>query len=229
MSDAEFLGALPPQLRDLGEQLLSEVRRRWPGNLHASPSKRFVEGPDNYWTVKIQPVDGSLRITVRGEPERLSADPRLGLKADQNSYSTFKIRSVDEIPLVLEVLRNARRKTPPHLFSSEDDAKNLPQATASRPTNECMACGQQPARWLVTWPYDQKSSAGRLLRYCDRCRDERRDVLWVAMPIAMLTINPEAVLLGLYECGLVATDPEVVAEQLGLPGPWVIAAQKFLQ
>ncbi len=93
----------------------------------------------------------------------------------------------------------------------------------------CMACGHQAARWLVTWPYGQKTGPGRLLAYCDRCREERRDLLWVAMPMSLLEIDDEAVLLQLYADGLVSTDPEAVADLLGVQGRWVGAARRMLE
>lgn len=109
--DTTFLTSLTPALEPLGQQLLAEVRRRWPGELrlHAA-SKRFVESPDNYWTVKIQPRDGSLRITVRGEPSRLGAHGSLDVKRDQNGYSTFKISREADVPDVISLLSRVRRR-----------------------------------------------------------------------------------------------------------------------
>jgi hypothetical protein len=108
--DADFLAQLPPSLKELGDVLLASIRRHWMGDLRASPSGRFVETPDNFWTVKIQPRDGSLRLTVRGEPERLAAAPQLGVQQDRRGYSTFKISRVDQIPLVVDVLGRARHR-----------------------------------------------------------------------------------------------------------------------
>src|SRR5450759_3378223 len=65
---------------------------------------RFIESPGNLWTVKIQPRDGSLRLTIRGVPERLRPAARLGLKDDRPGYSTFKVRTGRDIPLAIAVL-----------------------------------------------------------------------------------------------------------------------------
>jgi hypothetical protein len=108
--DAEFLGNLPSSLRDIGGDLLAGVRKRWDGSLALSASGKFVETPDNFWTVKIQPRDVSLRLTVRGEPSRVGGVTELGVKPDMNGYSTFKIRSCDEVPIALAVLFRARRR-----------------------------------------------------------------------------------------------------------------------
>lgn len=108
--DQEFLAELPSSLRSLGSTLLAEVRKRWPGGLKSTPSGRFIETPDNFWTVKIQPRDKSLRLTVRGEPERLGGVAELGLRADRPGYSTFKVSQLDQIALALTVLTKAPRR-----------------------------------------------------------------------------------------------------------------------
>lgn len=109
--DEQFLRDLPPTLVDLGKHLLGEVRNRWPGELQYHPtSKRFVDSPDNFWTVKIQPRDGSLRLTVRGEPDRLRGDGSLDIKPDQNGYSTFKLSRTEDVPAVMALLSRVRRR-----------------------------------------------------------------------------------------------------------------------
>ena len=109
--DEHFLRDLPPALVDLGKLLLGEVRKRWPGELQYHPtSKRFVDSPDNFWTVKIQPRDGSLRLTVRGEPARLRGNGQLDIRPDQRGYSTFKLSRTDEVPEVVALLSRVRRR-----------------------------------------------------------------------------------------------------------------------
>lgn len=107
--DADFLRQLPPSLREVGTLLLNQVRERWPGELRLTPAGRFVESPDNFWTVKIQPRDGSLRITVRGAASKFPSMPALGLKDDRTGYSTFKIRTVADVAAALSVLQRVRR------------------------------------------------------------------------------------------------------------------------
>jgi hypothetical protein len=108
--DNQFLCNLPSSLRQLGTRLLSDVRKRWPGSLQSTPSGRFVDAPDNFWTVKIQPRDGSFRITVRGEPSTLHADPALNVKRDRPGYSTFKICELAQVEPTMDVLARARRR-----------------------------------------------------------------------------------------------------------------------
>jgi hypothetical protein len=106
--DQMFLAELPLDLRHLGEALLAGVRKRWPGSLDLTPSGRYVDTPDNFWTVKIQPRDKSLRLTVRGEPTKLGTFTELGLKRDRPGYSTFKVSRSEHIALALQALTRSR-------------------------------------------------------------------------------------------------------------------------
>ena len=109
--DQAFLNELPGELRAIGSALLRSVRRHYPGALRLFPkSGRYVESPDNFWTVKIQPRDGSLRITVRGIPEDFKVPAGIDLKPDQRVYSNFKIWRHDQVEAALSIIRQARKK-----------------------------------------------------------------------------------------------------------------------
>lgn len=108
--DEEYLRQLPDALREVGSELLREVRKRWPGQLQGPLSGRFVESPDNFWAVRIQPRDKSLRMTVRGEAQQFAGTEALGLKDDRRGYSTFKLTRLEELDLALSVLARARRR-----------------------------------------------------------------------------------------------------------------------
>lgn len=108
--DQRFLGELPKVLRELGETFLKEVRKHFRGSLrYYDKSGKYVETPDNFWTVRIQPRDESLRITLRGRPESFRAT-KLDLKADMTSYSAFKLASVSEISEAVSLIRQAAEK-----------------------------------------------------------------------------------------------------------------------
>lgn len=91
-----------------------------------------------------------------------------------------------------------------------------------------MRCGEDDADWLVTAPYAGGRGPGRLLAYCDGCRDEVRRDLWVAIPMCLLGDDPAATLLPLYEAGLTESNPRLIAESLLVEGPWVEQAARHL-
>jgi hypothetical protein len=109
--DARFLSSLPSQLQELGESLLSAVRAKYPGELKFyNDSGRYVETPDNFWTIKPQGRDISFRITVRGAPESFSGVRTLAPRPDRTGYSTFKIERAGQVEELIRLLGQVRRK-----------------------------------------------------------------------------------------------------------------------
>jgi len=111
-SDDAFRSALrnaPEEVRKLGESFIDEARKHFRGTLTNTKSGKFVEKPDNYWTVKIQPRDKSLAITVRGEPDKFSVTDQIELKRDRPGYSRFKIRNTNQILSAISIIRQAER------------------------------------------------------------------------------------------------------------------------
>lgn len=111
--DVKFLARLTPELKELGQALLHAIRKQFTGELVFHPaSEKFVESPDNFWTVRIQPRDRSLRVIVRGTLESLPSASRLEYKRDMGSYTAFKVSSMAQIGEAVEAIRSAaiRRK-----------------------------------------------------------------------------------------------------------------------
>ena len=108
--DKLFLSELPPEMRELGEKLLSTVRSKFPGELCYEPRfAKFDETPEIFWTIKIQPYDKSLRITVRGTPDSFTEIQGVDLKVDKFGYSAFVITRKGQIPGALEAIRQGHR------------------------------------------------------------------------------------------------------------------------
>ena len=108
--DKLFLSELPPEMRELGEKLLSTVRSKFPGELSYEPRfAKFDETPEIFWTVKIQPYDKSLRITVRGTPDSFPEIQGVDLKVDKFGYSAFVITSKGQIPSALDAITQGHR------------------------------------------------------------------------------------------------------------------------
>jgi len=106
--DARFLENLPSELRSLGEGLLSAVRSHFAGQLKFHPkSRKYVETPDNFWTVTIQPRVRALQITIRGETESFAKPRSIELKPDMGSYSAFKMRREEQLSEALAIIREA--------------------------------------------------------------------------------------------------------------------------
>jgi hypothetical protein len=92
----------------------------------------------------------------------------------------------------------------------------------------CSRCGQ-PATWLVSLPYSEQSSSGRLLVYCDACRVERAEAVAVALPLSVLAHDIDGILTWLYEEGFTLSDPRGAAAVLQVPaGSWVARAEQIL-
>jgi hypothetical protein len=109
--DSFFLSTLSPELRDFGTALLQAVRSQFPGELkYYERSGKFVESPDNFWTVRIQSRDVSFRITVRGRPESFEKPSSLDLKPDMTGYTSLKLSSAGQIEDLIKVLRQVRKK-----------------------------------------------------------------------------------------------------------------------
>ena len=111
--DDHFISSLPPKLKELGLSLLTEIRNENPnGQLVFHPnSGKYVESPNNYWTVRIQPRDESLRVTVYGLPHSFDTDSSvILLKKDMSSYSAFKVSVKQQLQEALSVIRQARMK-----------------------------------------------------------------------------------------------------------------------
>jgi hypothetical protein len=100
----EEFSRMPTALHQLGVTIVKAVQDAHPGHFQLTSSGRYIYRPNNFWTIKPQHRDGSLRITVYGTPERLSPSRGVELKADQNSYTTFKVSNPDQADSAIGVL-----------------------------------------------------------------------------------------------------------------------------
>lgn len=86
------------QLKGLAIELLTRVRKEFRGQLQYHPqSERWVESPDNFWTLRVQSEDRTLRITIRANSQRLAIPSDIRLTADRPSYVTFKIQRLSQV------------------------------------------------------------------------------------------------------------------------------------
>ena len=91
-----------------GREIIRRVRSEHPGFLDRRPrSGRHINRPENFFALKVQPRDGSLRFAVYGQPRRFEQDPELPLFADQQSYTGFKVISEAQVDAAVRVLLKA--------------------------------------------------------------------------------------------------------------------------
>lgn len=111
--DREFLDLVERELRGeakkAAEDLIREIRRRWPGDLKRGERNNFSNTPDNFWYVIVQPRTQALSITVRGAPNRFQSE-LLKLKADRPGYTRFVVLGPREIPEALRLIEQSKRK-----------------------------------------------------------------------------------------------------------------------
>jgi hypothetical protein len=109
--DADFIAALPSSLRSFGAELLMLVRESYPGALRFFPkSGKYVESPDNFWTVRIQTRDQSFRVTVRGRPEDFLTVGDIQLSPDMTGYSSFKLSAPSQLTDFMKILQQVPKK-----------------------------------------------------------------------------------------------------------------------
>lgn len=105
----EELNKLPDFLREIGKQILFEIRKDFIGELKFfQKSRKFVESPDNFWVVKIQPRAKSLRIVVYGKPLEHKNYNTIQLKRDMASYSSFVLSSKEQTQEAISAIKEAK-------------------------------------------------------------------------------------------------------------------------
>jgi hypothetical protein len=105
--DKMFISNLPLQLKELGTQFLSRIRQFHKGPLIYHPkSQKYVESP-NFYTIKIQPRDQSLRITIYGNPNEFN-NTLMELVADMAGYSSFKLIDIGQLDAAISLVSQAK-------------------------------------------------------------------------------------------------------------------------
>ncbi len=84
---------------------------------------------------------------------------------------------------------------------------------------QCASCGGKAA-YVVTLAYEIGERGGRLMPYCESCRDDSRFVQ-VAIPTDVDDDCLGVVIESLYRHGWTNSDPETASELLGIEIPRV--------
>jgi len=104
------LDTATPSLREVSNDFLAELNIIYTGRLEKSKSGKYIARPDNFFTLKIQPRDQSIAITVRGTPDRFTSVSNIEIKDDQAGYSRFKVRKSNEVMEGINIIEQAIRK-----------------------------------------------------------------------------------------------------------------------
>lgn len=105
----EELCNLPDVQKNIGVKLLTIIRQNYPGELiYHHKSGKYVESPDNFWVVRIQPRAKSLRIIVYGKPEEYSELENIQIKPDMTGYSNFLISDEKQLLEATKIILRAK-------------------------------------------------------------------------------------------------------------------------
>ena len=81
-------------------------------------------------------------------------------------------------------------------------------------TKTCGSCGDEAA-YLVTLAYERGVRGGRLMSYCESCRDSSQFVQ-VALPLDIDEVTLRTGIQALYAQGWTDSDPQTASELLGI-------------
>jgi hypothetical protein len=95
-----------PQLTDVAEALLRNIRQEFPGDLRECKRRLFVEDYYNFWAIQVQPRAGNLMIFIKGDKGRFLPS-RFELKPARSAYTRFYIDRIDEVQPALELIKLA--------------------------------------------------------------------------------------------------------------------------
>jgi len=98
---------LPKPLQELGNELVECIRKSFPGYFIKSTNGRYVNQPDNFWTIKIQPQDQSFALTVRGKSSEFSDVEDIEVLKDRPGFSRFKLKEYRQLESAIEIIKKS--------------------------------------------------------------------------------------------------------------------------
>ena len=98
---------LPKPLQDVGNELVSRIRKSFPGYFIKSTNGRYVNQPDNFWTIKIQPNDQSLALTVRGKSLEFGGAGEIDVLDDRPGFSRFKLKEYRQLESAIKIINKS--------------------------------------------------------------------------------------------------------------------------
>jgi len=94
----------------VGRALMARIRQIYPGALQRTDNpRRFVETPDNFWGVEVQPRKQAVKLTVRADEAKLKAAGLPYQLERPPSYFAIKIQNDGDVEMALKFLAHADR------------------------------------------------------------------------------------------------------------------------
>ena len=86
------------------------LERRIDLQLSRDGSGRWISFPDNFMSIRLQPRNKALLVTVYGDPKSLNELPghALDVKADRKPYARFHVRSAADLSPALDIIKASR-------------------------------------------------------------------------------------------------------------------------
>ena len=98
---------LPTWAQEAARHILSSVREIDDGKLSRGERNKFVNRPDNFWTITAQPRKGGFAVTIYGRPHLFQAE-HLTVLNDRPGHSRFVIRDAAEVPEAIRLIKRAK-------------------------------------------------------------------------------------------------------------------------
>jgi hypothetical protein len=116
--DMQFLATcrrekLSEHLVNAAKKILTRLREKYDGQMKEGKARKWVNYPDNFLALVIQPRDNSFAIHVWGRPNKFSASS-LEIKPDRSRYSRFKLAKPSQIDDALRVILESARLATGH-------------------------------------------------------------------------------------------------------------------
>lgn len=105
LSEAE---RLPTWAKEAATQILGAIREIDNGQLERGERNKFINRPNNFWTITAQPQAKGLAITIYGRPHLFKSD-RIRILDDRPGHSRFVIRHQNEVIEAIRLIKESRR------------------------------------------------------------------------------------------------------------------------
>lgn len=98
---------LPIWAQESAAKILAAVREIDDGGLERGERSKFVNRPNNFWTITAQPQAKGFAITIYGRPHLFTTE-RIKVLDDRPGHSRFVIRDSSEVPEAIRLIKASK-------------------------------------------------------------------------------------------------------------------------